>query len=434
MGARGISPRPLAALALLLLCAVPGWSQRPPPSDPDPSELVNSLLAGLLGFGEMGESELAAEVASVGGVPFKTPVALEYMGKEQLARYLKELFDAEYPPAEAEADRRTLRAFDLLPAGTDLRALRARVLEENVVGFYDERPEKRRLYVVSEDKRLTPMNQLVLSHELRHALQDQYMNVNALVDDGLSDYDDRQLALLSLLEGDATFVMERFLMKRLPGDGQNLLEGGGVFGLGAMSVAAVPGAPPVVRDQLVLPYFAGRDFVQALYNRGGWDAVRAAWSRPPASTEQVLHPEKYLSGEAPRRVRTPSGPSGARLLRDGVLGEALVRTWLGEGSDAAAAGWGGDAFACFDVEGRTLLVWRSEWDTEADAAEFLAAARKRLGAMGTPSERGAFSIFTRGEQRFALGVRAGGVELVSADAGPLLDSAVSGLTRRGTAP
>jgi hypothetical protein len=91
------------------------------------------------------------------------------------------------------------------------------------------------------------------------------MDVNALVDDGLSDYDDRQLALLSLLEGDATFVMERFLGKRLPGDGlQALTEGGGVFGLGAMSAAAVPGAPPVVRDQLVLPYFAGRDFVQAL--------------------------------------------------------------------------------------------------------------------------------------------------------------------------
>ena len=434
MGA-GVTARwRLATVFLLLFSGGVAWSQTPPPSEPDPSDLVNSLLAGLLGFGEMGESELQAEVASVGGVPFKTPVPLEYMGKEQLARYLKDLFDAEYPAAEAEADRRTLRAFDLLPAGTDLRALRARVLEENVVGFYDERPDKRRLYVVSEDKRLTPMNQLVLSHELRHALQDQYMNVHALVDEGASDYDDRQLALMSLLEGDATFVMERFLMKRLPGDGLGALsDGSGVFGLGAMSAAAVPGAPPVVRDQLVLPYFAGRDFVQALYGGGGWEAVRAAWSRPPASTEQVLHPEKYRSGEGPRRVRTPSGPSGARLLREGVLGEALVRTWLGEGNEAAAAGWGGDAFACFDVNGRTLLVWRSEWDDDAEAAEFLAAARKRLGAMGTASERGGFLVVTRGEERFALGRSTSGIEFVSADAAALFDHAVSGLTRRAAA-
>ena len=141
-----------------------------------------------------------------------------------------------------------------------------------------------------------------------------------------------------------------------------------------------------------------------------------------------------VSGELPRRVRTPAGPSGARLLGEGVLGEALVRTWLGDGNEAAAAGWGGDAFACFDAGGRTLLIWRSEWDTDADTAEFLAAARKRLAPMGTPSERGGFSIFRRGERRFALGIRAGGVELVSADAGPLFDNAVSGLTRRGTAP
>ena len=430
------SGRRLAALALLLLFAVPGWPQSPPPRGSDPAELVNSLLEGLLGFGEMGESELQAEVASVGGVPFKAPVALEYMGKEQLARYLKELFDAEYPPAEAEADRRTLLAFDLLPATTDLRALRAQVLEDNVVGFYDERPEKRRLYVVSEDKRLTPMNQLVLSHELRHALQDQYMNVHALVDESVSDYDDRPLALLSLLEGDATYVMERFLTKRLPGEGvAALADGGGFFGLGAMSAAAVPGAPPVVRDQLVLPYFAGRDFVHALYQRGGWDAVRAAWASPPVSTEQVLHPEKYAAREAPRPVLTPTGPSGARRLREGVLGEALIRTWLGEGNEAAAAGWGGDAFACFDVDGRTLLVWRSEWDTDADGAEFLAAARRRLAAaMGTPSERDGFAIFSRGERRFALGARAGGIELVSADAAALFDRAVSGLTRRAVAP
>ena len=425
------------AAAALLLAALPLGAQSPPPPDSDPSDLVNSLLAGLLGFGEMGESELQAEVADVGGVAFKTPVPLEYMGREQLGRYLKELFDSEYPPAEGEADRRTLLAFDLLPAETDLRALRARVLEENVVGFYDERPEKRRLYVVSEDKHLTPMNQLVLSHELRHALQDQYMNVHALVEDGVSDYDDRQLALLSLLEGDATFVMERFLTKRLPGEGLGALaDGGGVFGLGAMATAAVPGAPPVVRDQLVLPYFAGRDFVQALFKRGGWDAVRAAWSRPPASTEQVLHPEKYQAGEAPRAVRPPAGPAGARLLREGVLGEALIRTWLGEGSDSAAAGWGGDAFACFDVDGRTLLVWRSEWDSEGEAAEFLAAARKRLASMGTgaPAERGGYWVVARGERRFALGARAGGVEFVSADAAGVFDRAVSGLTRKPAAP
>jgi hypothetical protein len=240
------------------------------PGDEDTAELVNTLLAGLLGFGEVSESELSAEVAEAGGVPFKTPVRLEYMDKAELKAYLTELFEEDYPVSEGEADRRTLTAFDLLTPGTDLRALRARVLEENVVGFYDERPDRRKLYVVSGDRRLTPMNQLVLSHELRHALQDQYMAIHDLLGEGVSDYDDRRMALLSLLEGDATFVMEKFLMKRLPGGGlSGLGDGGSFFGLGAMASAAVPDAPPVVRDQLVLPYFAGRDFVDAVFKRGG---------------------------------------------------------------------------------------------------------------------------------------------------------------------
>jgi hypothetical protein len=195
-----------------------------------------------------------------------------------------------------------------------------------------------------------------------------------------------------------------------------------------MPVAAVPGAPPVVRDQLVLPYFAGRDFVQAVHQHGGWEAVRAAWTRPPASTEQVLHPEKYSSFEAPRRVDPPRGiaPRSSRLLRAGVLGEALLRTWLGEGNERAAAGWGGDAFHCFDVDGRTLLSWRSEWDSASDAGEFLAAARRRLGTpVGRPRSDG-FEVYSRGEWRFGLRERSGGVDLVSSNGGFAFEAALQG--------
>jgi hypothetical protein len=398
-------------------------AQAPPPeAGTDPADLVNGLLSGLLGFADATEADLQAEVALTGGVPFKTPVPLEYMDRDALKRYVASVFDAEYPPSQAEADARTLVAFDLLPPGTDLRALRARVLEENVVGFYDERKEKRRLYVVSEERRLTPMNQLVLSHELRHALQDQYMGIHDLLGDEVSDFDDRSLALLSLLEGDATFVMERFLLRRLPGGGEAAAglgaDGSSVFGLGALPAAAVPGAPPVVRDQLVLPYFAGRDFVKALFDRGGWDGVKRAWTSPPASSEQVLHPEKYLAGERPLPVRAlPPDPPDGRLLREGVLGEAFVRTWLGDGSDAAAAGWGGDAFRCFDLRGRTLLVWRSEWDSASEGQEFLKAAERRLLSLGSPKVREGFLVFTRGEWRFGLRSHRAGVELVSSDSG-----------------
>ena len=113
------------------------------------------------------------------------------------------------------------------------------------------------------------------------------------------------------------------------------------------------------------------------------------------------------------------GPPDGRLLREGVLGEAFLRTWLGDGSEAAAAGWGGDAFRCFDCRAYPAL-WRSEWDSPSEAQEFLEAAERRLLSLGpaTGARRASWSS-PRGDWRFGLRSHRGGVELVSADAARL---------------
>jgi hypothetical protein len=411
-----------AVLLAALLVAGPARAQEPPPVDP--SDLVNTLLGGLLGFKDLTGPELQTEVAEVGGVPFRSDVPLRYLTHAELARYLKEVLDDEYPLAQARADQKTLVAFGLLDPGTDLRAVRTRLLEENVAGFYDERPGKKQLYAVSEDRRLTPTNQLILSHELRHALQDQYASVHEVIPSSVGDFDDRRIAFVSLLEGDATLVMERFLLRRLPGVEETELSGL------SMPIPAVPGAPPVLADQLVLPYVVGRDFARAVWQRGGWDALKAAWSRPPESSEQVLHPDKFFARETPQRVEIAYAPAGGSLVNEGVLGEMLTRTLLGEGSDAAAAGWGGDRFRVWDVGGRSLLVWRTVWDSAMDLAEFKQALLGRLAAERTPAgERGPFRVFARPPWRFAVGEVAGGMVFVSSDDDRAFDAAVAALAR-----
>ncbi len=406
--------RNLSPLAFLLLGS---WviAQEPPAptpeATPDPAEFLDVLLGGLLGFGERTEAELQKEVEEAGGVPFRRDVRVEFMGRAELGRFLQELFDAEYPPSQARLDERMLVAFDLLPAGTDLRSLRARVLQENIAGFYDERAGQKRLYAVSEDRRFGPTNQIILSHELRHALQDQYVDLQAQVGDAVSDYDDRRLAWMSLLEGDATLVMERFVLRRLPGAG----EGVDTSSLPLPGTPDLEGAPAVVRDQLVLPYFVGREFAQAVWGRGGPQALRAAWDRPPRSTEQVLHPEKYFADEVPQAVAMPDGPVGATVLREGVLGEMLMRTLL-ENRDEAAAGWGGDAYRLLDTGAGTLLVWRAVWDGPDDQREFLAALRDRFARLHGPGrDRGDFREYGQGVWRYAIGAREGSTILVSSD-------------------
>ena len=368
-------------LALVLGAAVlagPARAAAAPDDKPgeDPSEVLNALLGGLLGFTDLTGSELQKEVAAAGGIAFKADVGLDFMSRTELGRYLRELFDAEYPVAKARADERLLTALGLLDPGVDLRSMRARVMEENIAGFYDERPGRRRLYAVSADRRLSPANQLILAHELRHALQDQYVDLQGALADDVSDFDDRRLAWVSLLEGDATLVMERFLARRLPG----AEEATKLMGA-SLPTPDVPGAPPVVRDQLVRPYLVGLDFASALVAQGGWESVQAAWKRPPESTEQVLHVEKFLAREAPSTLRPAEGPPGGRLIADGVLGELLIQTLVG-GAPSPAEGWGGDRYSVWDVSGRTVLVWRSTWDSDADRREFVTAFKDIL-AVGT---------------------------------------------------
>jgi hypothetical protein len=418
--------RALASLLLAAALAMPATAADDPPA-PD-AELINTLLSGLMGFTDMTGAELQTEVAAVGGIPFRSEVPLEYMTRADLGKYLKEVLDSEYPAARAEADQRTLVALDLLPVGADLRALRARILEENIVGFYDERPGKKKLYAVSDQRKLTPANQLILSHELRHALQDQYADLHGMLPDSVGDFDDRRMAFLSVLEGDATLVMERFLVHRLTGDKGDKGDKDDEAAPFSMPTPPMPDVPPVLRDQLLLPYFAGRDFAQTLQKKGGWDALKQAWSHPPESTEQILHPEKYDARESPRPVDVSYAPRGGRVVNEGVLGEVLIRTFLGEGAEEAAAGWGGDRFRVWDVSGRTLLVWRSVWDSAADLREFLAAAQARMGTLHAATGiRHGYRVFGSPSRWIAIGERASGIDFVSSDDEQAFDAALAAL-------
>jgi len=423
--------------AIALLVAAPGRAQTPAGENAKPgdvSDLVNALLGGLMGAREVTGESLQAEVAEAGGIPFKRDVPLAFIGHDQLARYLHELIDSEYPTGRARSDERLLQAFDLLQRGTDLRKLRSRLLEENVAGFYDERPDKRRLYAVSEDRSFSPMNQIVLAHELRHALQDQYRDLYSYLGDDVTDFDDRRVAWMSLLEGDATLVMERFVKLRLGFSG-DAIEGGGLdnAALGSPSLYDLPDAPPVVRDALMQPYLAGLALCRAIWARGGAAAIRDAWANPPESTEQVLHPERFFAREAPRRV-SPSikPPTGAWLLSEGTLGELLLRSLLEPGAESAAEGWGGDGWRLYDAGSRTLLLWRSEWDTPADAREFQTALRARFERHATREPaRDGFELF-RNADGFLFAVRGGSdwVELVSGDDPSVVTRVLAGAGQR----
>lgn len=216
----------------------------------------------------------------------------------------------EYPDAQADADGRALVALGALPPGSDLKALLRRALGAAVAGFYD--PESGELVVGAPGagtgtggagRRLGPAERVTLAHELEHALADQRLGLPAAVERPPAGQADAALGALAVVEGDATLTMQRYSLASL-----------GLADQLSMLAQALPAQgqldrlPAYLAQRLTFPYLQGMAFVCRLHADGGWAAVDRAYDRPPATSAQVLFPERYAAGERAADPRDPPAP------------------------------------------------------------------------------------------------------------------------------
>ena len=237
------------------------------------------------------------------------------------------------------------------------------------VAYYD--PRRDELFLVGDAVPAGPqLAEFVLAHELTHALEDQRFGLPVAA--GLSD--DRTLAETALVEGTATTVMNRYAQRYLD-----------LFALAAEAETLDSGAgeelPRFAEAEVTFSYLDGSRFVEDLIDLGaGWALVDYAYERRlPATTEQILHPEKYVADERPLPVAAPATPgSGWRAIDTGTLGEFGTREVLAEGEPGLGAalgadGWDGDRYRLFIRAGATQacegdcrsthalgLAWRSD--------------------------------------------------------------------------
>lgn len=316
------------------------------------------------------------------------PIVLDDAGIKKL---VIELFDKDNPEALLEANERLLKAFDLLPADASLSDLYIELLGSQVAGLYN--PDDKKLYVVSKSGGLGVTEKSTFAHEFTHALQDQNFDLGKLKLDEIGQ-SDRSFARLSLVEGDATLLMSYWQLQNLTKEELAALIGGAADD---ESTKIFLRMPAILRESLLFPYLSGATFVQGIQATGGWEAVDAAYAKPPASTEQILHPEKYAAGEAPLVVRLPDGlgrrlGAGWKVDLEDAFGEFQLGIWLRESGAVgagvareAAAGWGGDRVAVVSgPDGAWGVVLRTRWDSAADADEFTAAADPVVGQLSSP--------------------------------------------------
>jgi hypothetical protein len=353
------------------------------------------LLLSLATLGqERDYAPLAKKAEALRGLTFKHPVPTQVVDGPTLRRVLEAQIKKEYPDSEWPDVEKTLKAFSLIAPKMNLKSVMSALLEEQVVGLYD--PDAKKLYVsgapVADAELLESLGvegfdlrDVYVLHEMVHALTDQAFDMKSLPLDDKED-EDRASAARCVVEGDATWVMLRYMYDalKIPADQRGQIDDV-MFGMNLGKEMMGTSTPAYLQENLLMAYLGGQALVKMAYERGGFDGVNRLYRSPPQSMEQVLHPEKYFAGKdppvaVPIPAMTAFPSEGWRPVGKGVWGELNARIILQEWgvpeeqARAAAEGWGGDAYRAAEGPGGALgFSWTTVWDTDRDAAEFFEA-------------------------------------------------------------
>ncbi|MEM2123569.1 MAG: hypothetical protein QXE79_08045 [Candidatus Bathyarchaeia archaeon] len=281
--------------------------------------------------------------------------------------------------AQLEVDEAIYKALMFMPDEASMAAIhRRRTLSIMAAASAGE------VYVVEEY--FNPLDRVAASktiaHELTHIVQGYYFP-----DHTSSTYDEAQ-AWNALIEGDASYTADRYAEYTKASRGYSASGGGGDI-------------PSPMMELWLFPYRYGVGFISQLYDAGGWSLVNRAYYKPPNTTEQVLHPEKYLAGEAFQEVASPKPEGGYKVIRTDRFGEHFIRVFLSshidiEESVKASNGWNGDNFTYYKVDGKDLFTWSIAWDTREDQVEFHESIEALMEAVeAIPSGNGTWRISWR---------------------------------------
>ena len=371
-----------APLAITLLLASQASTAPSPGSDPQSAVRISQ---------EQGEAlvrEIGASVEQLRGLKFKTPVSMKVISGAQV----RENFKAKMEPSANEEARHVTAAYvqlGLIPHGSDLAKAYLDDAEKDIDGYYEHGSKV--FYLVDH----TPPDDVrgVIAHELTHALEDQYYDLESVAKKAQGN-DDRSTAITSLVEGSAMVVMFAFMSRE---QGQKKAKEQ-LNKVQSERAERTKTAPSFTQRTLVLPYLLGFSFLLhgkpwdwAFGNGVLIDDIQKAYADPPLSTREILHPEQYWVARnrlRPDALRLPDlspalGKGWTKALENsiGELGLtvlsgfrdpiefpwALLPTrWTNE----AATGTVGDVYQHYVNGQRSLTVLLTRWETERDAWQF----------------------------------------------------------------
>jgi len=360
----------MRATTLLALVLLLGRVSAEEEKKPD----VNAKLAALLDAAK-------ADATRIRGLPFLAEVPVRKITADEFRAQMMRNTDRLLGKGERlKWMQHLLQRLRILPADTGIVELMDRFFPKTVAANYD--PFRKRISFLRGFR-----SRSIMVHELVHSLQDQHFNLSRNLLDGPLEFD-RLLALGALAEGDAESVQRHF-------------DTNGVLAITPLPAVKAWGQqqienylerrkdfPRGIARPFIFQYFDGMIFVETIKRHaGGYAALNRVWGNPPQTTEQVLHPERYIDRDLPVRITPPAKPAGREILLQNTLGELGVRIVLEShlGKDwprAAAVGWDGDRILLLsNGDADPILAWLTTWDSKRDAREFADAAKRVLAVL-----------------------------------------------------
>ena len=355
--------RRLAAVAALAVVAA-GCSASSSPhagSTPTVPPSTTSAYGGTIPL-SVAIPRIEAFVESERGLKFKHKVKVTLLSPAKFVAKLK-ADQGKDDAKDAEKLRATFSALGLIPASTDLLKAFRSAYDQGTIGFYDFKSKQ--LYV--RGTKATPGVQAVLSHELTHALDDQWFGLNR---PGLDNSNQELgLAFTALSEGDAERTRMDFEAKLSSADKAAATK--------EENSGGTPKVPNIVLQIIGFPYAAGPEFIKAVIAHGGLAALNTAYRKPPVSSEQILIPDRYFAHDVPKHVAYPHADGTVIDKGDlGLIGLFLTLSQQIGQTDAATGvrGWGGDEYVVWKASAGRYCLRDSVVMDDADSTAALHTA------------------------------------------------------------
>ncbi|MBT8207534.1 MAG: hypothetical protein KJO18_04610 [Acidimicrobiia bacterium] len=317
--------------------------------------------------------ELIVLTEEIRGLPFLTEPEITVLNAADLSDRVAAMIEEDIDREEIERADALNTLLGMMDEDEDLMQIFLDVYSEQVAGFYDGGTGE--LVVRAKADGLSPLDRSIVVHELVHALTDQHFQWYPTLENlGDTRRFEEAAALRALLEGDATYFQIVYL------ESLSVAE---QFALATEALeadtSAIDAAPEFIEAELAFPYNDGYLFTLELVDQGGIAAVDQAYVDIPVTTEQILHPDRYVANDDGFAVSLPpTSVSGWTVVEDGVFGELGLQLLLLESVPAgditqASTGWRGDAYRVLTAGDDVAIVLEYLGETERDAIELTEA-------------------------------------------------------------